>query len=382
MSLSTNTTYRVFLEKLGNTLPNQFVGNAGEMFYDPSGSVVRFSDGNTPGGIFASAAGQQWLVNALGIHTLSSVGIATSILLSGADLTVPDKIGFGNIDNNISIGESTTGSGGEANIIIGYGAGSSITTGYDNIIMGYESGYYITDGGDNILMGQAAGYYITRGDNNIIMGEGAGYYITEGNDNIIMGYEGGYYTTEGNSNIFVGYESGYENTTGSYNTFIGFNAGYENTTGQHNAFIGSYAGGNNDTGNYNTVIGGYCGGYYNTGSNNIFIGSNNGESNASSYKIIIGNGFAYDEVFDAPNTKNNQLAVGLKTDANPAKYWLVGDENYNIGINSTAPTRKLDVAGDVKVGVNTSQGVILTSPNGTEYRLTVDNSGTLTAVTV
>ena len=82
------------------------------------------------------------------------------------------------------------------------------------------------------------------------------------------------------------------------------------------------------------------------------------------------------------DTKDNQFAVGLKTDANPAKYWLVGDENYNIGINSTAPTRKLDVAGDVKVGVNTSQGVILTSPNGTEYRLTVDNSGTLTAVTV
>ena len=86
MSLSTNTTYRVFVEKLGNTLPDQFTGNAGELFYDPSGSVVRFSDGNTPGGIFASASGQQWLVNALGIHTLSSVGIAT---VSYTHLTLP-----------------------------------------------------------------------------------------------------------------------------------------------------------------------------------------------------------------------------------------------------------------------------------------------------
>ena len=48
---------------------------------------------------------------------------------------------------------------------------------------------------------------------------------------------------------------------------------------------------------------------------------------AASFKIIIGTGFAPDDLFDAPNTKNNQLAVGLKTDANPAKYWLVGDEN-------------------------------------------------------
>ena len=54
----------------------------------------------------------------------------------------------------------------------------------------------------------------------------------------------------------------------------------------------------------------------------------------------------------------------------------------NVGIGTDNPTAKLDVAGDVKVGANTSQGVILTSPNGTEYRLTVDNSGTLTTTAV
>lgn len=56
--------------------------------------------------------------------------------------------------------------------------------------------------------------------------------------------------------------------------------------------------------------------------------------------------------------------------------------NGLIGINSTSPSKTLDVIGDVKVGVNTSQGIILTSPNGTQYRLIVDNSGALSTVAV
>lgn len=56
--------------------------------------------------------------------------------------------------------------------------------------------------------------------------------------------------------------------------------------------------------------------------------------------------------------------------------------NGLVGINSTSPNKTLDVIGDVKVGVNTSQGIILTSPNGTQYRLIVDNAGTLSTVAV
>ena len=38
--------------------------------------------------------------------------------------------------------------------------------------------------------------------------------------------------------------------------------------------------------------------------------------------------------------------------------------------------------GDVRVGIDTSQGVILTSPNGTQYRLVVDDSGNLSTSAV
>lgn len=52
--------------------------------------------------------------------------------------------------------------------------------------------------------------------------------------------------------------------------------------------------------------------------------------------------------------------------------------NGRVGIGSTQPTTKLDiVGGDVKIGINTSNGLILTSPNGTKYRLFVNNSGGL-----
>jgi len=57
-------------------------------------------------------------------------------------------------------------------------------------------------------------------------------------------------------------------------------------------------------------------------------------------------------------------------------------------VTGTTFTNQLSVSGvstfsgNVRVGVDTSSGVILTSPNGTQYRLIVDNSGTLSTVAV
>jgi hypothetical protein len=55
----------------------------------------------------------------------------------------------------------------------------------------------------------------------------------------------------------------------------------------------------------------------------------------------------------------------------------------SVGIGTTIPISKLSVVGgDASVGIDTSQGVILTSPNGTRYRLFVENNGTLKTVAV
>jgi len=55
MSLSTNTTYRVYVEKLGATSASQFVGNPGEIFYDPANPELKLSDGSTSGGLSLGA---------------------------------------------------------------------------------------------------------------------------------------------------------------------------------------------------------------------------------------------------------------------------------------------------------------------------------------
>jgi hypothetical protein len=55
----------------------------------------------------------------------------------------------------------------------------------------------------------------------------------------------------------------------------------------------------------------------------------------------------------------------------------------NLGIGTANPTSKLTVQnGDIKVGVNTSNGVILTDANGVEWRLIVNIDGTLGTVSV
>jgi len=46
-----NTTFRAFVEKLGATEAATFVGNEGDLFYDPNTASLRVSDGVTPGGM-------------------------------------------------------------------------------------------------------------------------------------------------------------------------------------------------------------------------------------------------------------------------------------------------------------------------------------------
>lgn len=57
---------------------------------------------------------------------------------------------------------------------------------------------------------------------------------------------------------------------------------------------------------------------------------------------------------------------------------LVVDTGRNVGVGSTTPAYRVDVInGDVRVGLNTSEGLILTAANGTKYRLSVSNAGAL-----
>lgn len=72
---------------------------------------------------------------------------------------------------------------------------------------------------------------------------------------------------------------------------------------------------------------------------------------------------------------------------NIPQYWSSNNSGIHtlssVGIGTTNPTSTLEVQnGDIRVGVNTSSGVVLTSPNGTMYRLIVNDSGVLSTVIV
>lgn len=53
----TNKTYVAFVDKQGGTTATSYIGNEGELFYDPTTTTLRVSDGSTPGGTVVSGAG-------------------------------------------------------------------------------------------------------------------------------------------------------------------------------------------------------------------------------------------------------------------------------------------------------------------------------------
>ena len=84
---------------------------------------------------------------------------------------------------------------------------------------------------------------------------------------------------------------------------------------------------------------------------------------------------------------NAILGIGTGIGGGGESYWtstVAGIHTLsNVGIGTTNAVDKLTVrGGDISVGVSTSHGVILTSPNGTRFRLIVANNGSLSTVAV
>lgn len=90
---------------------------------------------------------------------------------------------------------------------------------------------------------------------------------------------------------------------------------------------------------------------------------------------------------NTPNDINlNANNVGISTDltvGGQVSSDLIIGEGYSIGVGTDFPISKLTVVdGDISVGINSSHGLILTSPNGTRYRLTVSNTGVLSTTVI
>ncbi len=112
------------------------------------------------------------------------------------------------------------------------------------------------------------------------------------------------------------------------------------------------------------------------------------------YDSTLGRTFIYYVDPDGAQWVDASPSSGYQTPS----YWIptnVGIHTLsNVGVGTDNPTSKLTVQGttlvtgistfnsDINVGINTSTGVILTSPNGTKFRLIVDDLGALSTVIV
>ena len=173
-----------------------------------------------------------------------------------------------------------------SNIIIGNGAGNSLTVGSKNTAIGDDALRNITAEKYNAAIGTGAGFNV-KSDTNFLLGTNAGYNID--------------YSIIGNGE----------------NTMIGFAAGYfAGITGEasNNLFIGNRVG------------------QINQGSNNIFIGN---ESELQPVYDVLGN-----------TTHSNKLAIYKSDSGVPTKPLIGGDLNDNkVGILTMEPKSSLDVKG-------------------------------------
>lgn len=165
-------------------------------------------------------------------------------------------------------------------------------------------------------------------------------------------------------NVAIGGITGEELTNGTENSFYGHSSGRLTTTGRRNAFYGYLSGSCNTVGEYNTMIGGASGrpGYDATRST---------FSSVDSYMTFIGyyTGRQNNTFADNTNVLTNSTALGFNARI---------DKSNQVSLGNTAVTEVITY-GDL-INKRNGGGVILRSPNGTVYKLTVSDLGVLNIV--
>jgi hypothetical protein len=165
-------------------------------------------------------------------------------------------------------------------------------------------------------------------------------------------------------------------TTSGYATTAGIATVAQGLTGTPNLNVGvvtatSFIG--DGSGLTNLPGGGGGSSQWVTVASGIYTGSNVGiGTTLPTSKLTVEGNARFSGVVTA--TRFESTSAGTPTIDSP--------NNLNINAVTVAISTDLTVGGDAYIGVNTSRGLILSSPNGTQYRLVVDNSGNLTTVLV
>jgi hypothetical protein len=280
-------------------------------------------------------------------------------------------------DANLLQGENP-GATGVNNTTLGVGAGSSITAGQNNVFIGSDAGRDHTGGGftgQNVAVGNAALRDMTTGRDNTAVGHNAGLLLLAAQNNTAIGQQAMYLNTAGDDNTSVGSQTMRGLQSGDGNTGLGYYAMAENQLGSNNVAIGKYAAQRMKSGSptYTVCVGTEAGDDWDLGASNTVIGGQAG-SIASPQSLGAGTenvllGF---QAATLTGADNNSIVIGANARGVGLNTVVLGDSN----ITSWQP----GADDTVSLGDKLTRGfkeLILVSPDGTKWSVTVDNAGNL-----
>jgi hypothetical protein len=206
--------------------------------------------------------------------------------------------------------------------------------------------------GGNIAIGTTLSNISTAGG-----GDNGTYNVAIGESSLSSNTTGNYNTATNRSLVF--------NTTGVWNTAYGYNTMFFNYTGNRNVAIGMWSLANINDSDDNVALGTEAGRFTTLGS-----------MGAASASIFIGSSTRAEN-----NNQTNQIVIGTDTTGRGTDTTTIGN------LNTTSTLLRGTVSASLFTGsfqtngtTDTGSGLFITSPNGTRYKLTIDNSGALTTV--
>jgi hypothetical protein len=181
--------------------------------------------------------------------------------------------------------------------------------------------------------------------------------------------------TSGSSNSAAGVSALRFNTTGQSNSAVGLSALRNNTTGSNNSAVGVNSLFSNTSGGSNSAVGISAGRYIADGTTANEITNNS---------VYLGN-----DTKALANNQTNQIVIGHNATGLGSNTAVLGNDSIvttalkgNVGIGTTSPASKLTVTGgDIEV-TDSASGIILKSPDGTRYRVTVSDLGILSTASL
>lgn len=381
-----------------STARNQYYGGLNNAGY---GQYARGSDGAYTGFVgYATntSNGSDFIINATGGSGRVTInGAGTGVLLNSGGSTVLNATSTGvDVTGKYTLGTVDLAKApGGTSLFLG-NSGNTTLTGTNNLAVGNGTGLGLTTGTNNVLVGHSLGSTLIGTNDNVLIGIGSSNNPTIGARNTLIGYSTfaggtGGVTTFAN-NIAIGAIAG-RNVTGTsyqYVNLIGVNAG----AGEGNLNNITLFGNSSDNIQSVKAYGNASFSALNigptqsvtaaTGSSRAQLVIEDNTSSASGITMNAGGSKSLQighlttgGMYLWTNTGNVNVSNHLQPFShNGYDLGLPGTRWRNVYVAGTVLTVNASASSDIEVTTATS-GIILKSPNGTRWRITIDDTGTL-----